>query len=198
MLHQIFHQWPKLYIIRYITLVAQLNIIWICLGFSINSFTGLRVISIFSLIIITIIIVIVVLVHNKSESSASFFSYKFASASNTQSPLDIYAAYKYIIDRYNPSYGLVSENEHINKYWLWSDNLLAAQVLKGHNHDLSENISSTIKKYIQKYNIEIRSAWASLIDDPALITRIQTSFLLMQARIFMTTFGTRIMTAMKN
>jgi hypothetical protein len=146
------------------------------LGFSINSFTGLRVISIFSLIVITIVIVIVVLVHNKSESSASFFNYKFASASNTQSPLDIYAAYKYIIDRYNPSYGLVSENEHINKYWLWSDNLLAAQVLKGHNHDLSENISSTIKKYIQKYNIEIRSAWASLIDDPALITRIQTSF----------------------
>jgi len=146
------------------------------MGLSVNSFTDAHAIGIFSLIIITIVIVTVVFIFYKSELSLPFFNYKSASASNTQTPLDIDAAYKYIVDRYNPGYGLVSENEHINRYWLWSDNLLAAQVLKGQDHHLSENISSTIKNYIQKYDVVIRSAWISLIDDPVLITHARTSF----------------------
>jgi hypothetical protein len=108
--------------------------------------------------------------------STLHFDAKSTGTSNkNNNHLDINAAYKYIIDRYNPNYGLVSENEHINKYWLWSDNILAAQVLEEYDHDVSENISKTIKRYIQKYNIGLQSAWTVLID-PVLISQGQASF----------------------
>jgi hypothetical protein len=108
--------------------------------------------------------------------STLHFDAKSTGTSNkNNNHLDINAAYKYIIDRYNPNYGLVSENEHIDKYWLWSDNILAAQVLEEYDHDVSENISKTIKRYIQKYNIGLQSAWTVLID-PVLISQGQASF----------------------
>ena len=129
------------------------------------------VIGVFPVIIIIFIIVIWL-----QGESTSHFDYKSAFASSSHSSFDINKAYTYIIDQYSPSHGLVSENEDINKYWLWSDNLLAAQVLKGYDDKISENISNTIKKYIQKYNIGIRSAWAAIMDDAVFINPGQTSF----------------------
>jgi hypothetical protein len=89
------------------------------------------------------------------------------------SNFDTIAAYRYITERYNPHYGLVSENEHINQYWLWSDNILAAQVLRSHDHNLYTNITNTIKGYIQSYNISLQSAYTVLIDQ--VFTTHQTS-----------------------
>ena len=73
-------------------------------------------------------------------------------------------AYQYIINRYNVHYGLVRETENLDRYWLWSDNVLAAQALKDYNYSLYANITNTVRSYIQNYHIEFHSAWAALID----------------------------------
>lgn len=78
---------------------------------------------------------------------------------------NISAAYQSIIDRYDSDYGLVSENEYNKKYWLWSDNLLAAQVVKEYNYGVYKNITSTVKHYIENYGLKPHTAWAALIDD---------------------------------
>jgi len=71
-------------------------------------------------------------------------------------------AYEYILSRYNPILGLVSESEDKginavngttvdNTYWIYSDNLWAAEALKPYNLDIAENISKTVQSYIEEY-----------------------------------------------
>jgi hypothetical protein len=76
---------------------------------------------------------------------------------------NITKAYEYLLNLYSAHYGLVRENENIEKYWLWSDNVLAAQALKDYNYSLYANITNTIRTYSQYYHINFRSAWAALI-----------------------------------
>ncbi len=72
------------------------------------------------------------------------------------STFDINNALKYITNLYNPHNGLVKENEQIDRYWLWSDNILAAQVLKDQNHTLAAQVlkdqNHTISTNITKTN----------------------------------------------
>ena len=71
-------------------------------------------------------------------------------------------AYQYILSRYNPTLGLVSESEDKginavegttvdNTYWIYSDNLWAAEALQPYNLDIAENISRAVQSYIAKY-----------------------------------------------
>jgi hypothetical protein len=71
-------------------------------------------------------------------------------------------AYEYILSRYNPILGLVSESEDRginavngttvdNTYWIYSDNLWAAEALKPYNLEIAENISETVQSYIEEY-----------------------------------------------
>ena len=73
-------------------------------------------------------------------------------------------AYTYLVNRYDTHYGLIKENENIDKYWLWSDNMLAAQAIKEYNYSLYANITNTIRNYTQHYHIDFHSAWRALID----------------------------------
>ncbi|MCS6768169.1 MAG: hypothetical protein NZ888_06365 [Candidatus Nitrosocaldus sp.] len=80
---------------------------------------------------------------------------------------DIDKAYSYIISQYDPSTGLVRENEHINRYWLWTDNLLASHVLKDRDLALSAKIGNKVKEYSTAYQLQFRHPIASLFNKPA-------------------------------
>jgi len=73
-------------------------------------------------------------------------------------------AKKYLVSQYNPNVGLIRENEYFNTYWLWSDNVLASKVLKDYDQSLSKNIDYTIQSYKSKYNVDMLSAYAVLVD----------------------------------
>lgn len=76
-------------------------------------------------------------------------------------------AYQYIISNYNSTYGLVRENENIDKYWLWTDNLLVSHVLKGYDYAKAANITNTIRKYNENYDLDFRHPIGSLFDQVA-------------------------------
>lgn len=75
--------------------------------------------------------------------------------------------YEYVANLYNSSYGLVSENENIDKHWLWTDNLLVSQVLKDYDYAKSANITNTIRNYNQNYDLDFRHPIGSLFDQVA-------------------------------
>jgi hypothetical protein len=78
-------------------------------------------------------------------------------------------AYEYLVNRYNAHYRLIRENENLDRYWLWSDNVLAARALKDYNYSLYANITNTIRSYIQNYHIELHTAWDALIDPTSIV-----------------------------
>lgn len=96
------------------------------------------------------------------------FSQSDIRASSELITLNIAIAYQYIIDRYDSHHGLVSENEYTDKYWLWSDNVLAAEVLMYHNDSLYKNIVEKIKSYIEDYKIKPQTPYSTLITAPIL------------------------------
>src|SRR5437867_3570204 len=112
---------------------------------------------------IILCLIIVQQIHLNSFPISLLFFKSDILASTDLSLLNLTAAYQYIIDRYDSHYGLVSENEYTDKYWLWSDNVLAAEVLKNHDHTLYEKITKTIRSYIQSYDIKPQTAWSALI-----------------------------------
>jgi hypothetical protein len=87
----------------------------------------------------------------------------FGSVCNGQATDDrLTRAYDYILSRYNPALGLVSESEDRgvnavngttvnNTYWIYSDNLWAAEALKPYNATVAANISKTVRSYIKEY-----------------------------------------------
>lgn len=75
--------------------------------------------------------------------------------------------YEYIVNRYDPNHGLVRENENIDKYWLWTDNLVASHVLEDYDYARSANITSTIRFYNQNYDLDFRHPIGSLFDQVA-------------------------------
>lgn len=90
--------------------------------------------------------------------------------------LDMAKAYKYIISLYNAHYGLIKESKNIDKYWLWSDNVLAAHILGNKDHAIYTNITNTLQHYTSKYNIIFISTWASLFNHSNPIIKQQISF----------------------
>ena len=71
-------------------------------------------------------------------------------------------AYEYVLSRYNPALGLVSESEDErvnvvngtsvnNTYWVYGDNLWAAEALRPHSPVVAANISETVESYIEDY-----------------------------------------------
>ena len=78
----------------------------------------------------------------------------------TDNPLT--RAYEYILSRYNPALGLVSESEYggvnlvngtsmNNTYWVYGDNLWAAEALLPYRPNIAANISETVESYIEEY-----------------------------------------------
>ena len=74
-------------------------------------------------------------------------------------------AYSYIISLYDSSVGLVRENASINKYWLWTDNILASKILTDKDTQLSAKINNKVKEYAQTYNITFKHPIGALIED---------------------------------
>ena len=71
-------------------------------------------------------------------------------------------AYEYILSRYNPALGLVSESEDgrvnvvngtsvNNTYWIYGDNLWAAEALRPYRPGVAANISMTVQSYVEEY-----------------------------------------------
>jgi hypothetical protein len=82
---------------------------------------------------------------------------------------NITKAEMYLVKGYNTHYGLIKENENIDKYWLWSDNILASEAIKDYNYPLYANITNTIRNFIQHYHISFHSAWQALIDPTSVV-----------------------------
>lgn len=100
-----------------------------------------------------------------TANGISFSVKQSAEATTENKPIfNITKAYEYLANRYNPHYGLVRENENTDKYWLWSDNILAALALKDYDYSLYANITNTLRNFTQDHHIGFRSAWAALID----------------------------------
>lgn len=113
--------------------------------------------SIFALILLSSI----ALLHIFEMQSFSNSAYAANPAFNTTK------GYEYIVNRYNSSNGLVRENENIDKYWLWTDNLVASHVLKDYDYAKSVNITNTIRSYNQNYDLDFRHPIGSLFDQVA-------------------------------
>jgi hypothetical protein len=90
-----------------------------------------------------------------------------AYAANNKPLFNSTKAYEYLARNYSSTYGLVRENENIDKYWLWTDNILASHVLKDYDYAKSTNITSTIRHYNQLYDLEFRHPMGSLFDQVA-------------------------------
>ena len=71
-------------------------------------------------------------------------------------------AYEYILSRYNPALGLVSESEDgrinvvngtsvNNTYWIYGDNLWVAEALRPYRPGVAANISMTVQSYVEEY-----------------------------------------------
>jgi hypothetical protein len=75
-------------------------------------------------------------------------------------------AYEYILSRYDPALGLVSESEDgrvnvvngtsvNNTYWIYGDNLWAAEALRPHSPVVATDISETVESYIEEYGMSM-------------------------------------------
>lgn len=76
-------------------------------------------------------------------------------------------AYEYLVSNYNSTYGLVKENENIDKYWLWTDNVLVSHVLRDYDYAKSTNITNTIRRYNELYDLDFRHPVGALFDQVA-------------------------------
>ncbi|GIU71953.1 MAG: hypothetical protein KatS3mg003_1432 [Candidatus Nitrosocaldaceae archaeon] len=76
-------------------------------------------------------------------------------------------AYQYIISNYNTTLGLIKESETIDKYWLWTDNLLASHVLRDYDYQIASNITNTIRYYNEQYDLDYRHPIGALLDQIA-------------------------------
>jgi tetratricopeptide (TPR) repeat protein len=81
-------------------------------------------------------------------------------------------AYEYLLSNYNSTHGLVRENENINKYWLWTDNLLVSHTLKDYDYAKAANITSTIRHYNELYDLDFRHPVGSLLDQVAFFNSV--------------------------
>ena len=103
----------------------------------------------------------------KKSAFVIVFSLVFISAFglvfNVQATDDhLTGAYEYILSRYNPAFGLVSESENgginvvngtsVNStYWVYGDNLWAAEALRPYSPAVAANISERVESYIEEY-----------------------------------------------
>ena len=103
----------------------------------------------------------------KKSASVTLFSLVFISAFGlvfeSQATDDrLTTAYEYILSRYNPALGLVSESEDRgvnavngtsvnNTYWVYGDNLWAAEAVRPYSQVVAANISGTVESYIEEY-----------------------------------------------
>jgi len=63
-------------------------------------------------------------------------------------------AFKYLVDSYNSTLGLCYENpEAKDVYWISHDNVLASFVLQEWNREIADNVTETVKKLSQAYNL---------------------------------------------
>ncbi|MCX8188241.1 MAG: hypothetical protein N3F64_00850 [Nitrososphaeria archaeon] len=81
---------------------------------------------------------------------------------NGSKVMSLNRAAEYIINRYDPRIGLVSESEDTGSnvpdstpcyrtFWIYSDNLWAAKALEPYNYFIAKNISRTISPYIKNF-----------------------------------------------
>jgi hypothetical protein len=105
--------------------------------------------------------------------NSSDFKYTYQVTDRT---LDRAKAFEYVSTLYNAHYGLVKESNHIDKYWLWSDNVLAAEIFRNHNSTLYTNITDTLRNYASKDHIIFASAWAPLSSQASAILQKRISF----------------------
>jgi len=126
-----------------------------------------RVISSFVFLLFATFSLIIIII---SQHSLAISLALNNTAKATDDPtLNTTKAYEYLVSRYNAHYGLIRENENLDRYWLWSDNVLAARALKDYNYSLYANITNTIRSYIQNYHIEFHTAWTALIDPTSIV-----------------------------
>lgn len=62
-------------------------------------------------------------------------------------------AYSYLINSYNSTLGLCYEYPNSNVYWVSHDNVLASYVLQNWNRQVADNITETVKKIAEDYNL---------------------------------------------
>lgn len=63
-------------------------------------------------------------------------------------------AYAYLVSSYNPALGLCYEHPELkNTYWVMHDNVLASYVLQNWNREIADNITETVKKIAEDYNL---------------------------------------------
>ena len=73
-------------------------------------------------------------------------------------------AASYLLERYNPSLGLIANSEDAgpnplgdegvpctNTYWIYSDNLWAGWALQPYDAIIAENITNTVQEYVTQY-----------------------------------------------
>lgn len=81
-------------------------------------------------------------------------------------------AYGYLASNYNSTYGLARENENIDKYWLWTDNILVSNVLKDYDFAKATNITSTIRHYNELYDLDFRHPVGALFGQVAFFNSV--------------------------
>ena len=62
-------------------------------------------------------------------------------------------AYSYLVDSYNPTLGLCYEYPNSDVYWVSHDNVLASYVLQNWNREIADNITETVKKIAEDFNL---------------------------------------------
>jgi len=63
-------------------------------------------------------------------------------------------AYNYLANSYNSTLGLCYEYPGSNIYWVTNDNVLASYALQQWNREIADNITETMKRIAEKYNLE--------------------------------------------
>jgi hypothetical protein len=64
-------------------------------------------------------------------------------------------AYNYLESSYNSTLGLCYEHPDSNFYWVGHDNILASYVLQQWNTTISDNITATIRRISNEYNLSV-------------------------------------------
>jgi Calcineurin-like phosphoesterase len=79
---------------------------------------------------------------------------------------DIKKAKQFIKNQYDPNVKLVKESSSLDRFWLWTDNVLAVKVLSGFDSQLAQSINQTINQAKSQYKLEMRHPIAELVDRP--------------------------------
>jgi hypothetical protein len=80
--------------------------------------------------------------------------------------IDIQKAKQFIKNQYDPSVKLVKESPALDRFWLWTDNVLAVKVLSGFDNQLAQSINQTVNQAKSQYKLEMRHPIAELVDRP--------------------------------